>query len=65
MKKSRRRQRGRTVKRQRKSNLLNETKTEVDIEDNMVTRVLRAKMKKDGGGEPFDVLKVFPPKWWN
>jgi len=43
-------------------NLLREAAMAIRDEDNMLARVLRARLQKDGN--QFQSLKVFPPKWW-
>lgn len=43
-------------------NLLREAAMAIRDEDNMLPRVLRARLEKDG--DQFQSLKVFPPKWW-
>jgi hypothetical protein len=46
-------------------NLLREAAMTIRDEDNMLSRVLRVRLEKDGNGEEFQSLKVFPPKWWS
>jgi hypothetical protein len=44
-------------------NPLREAAMAIRDEDNMLARVLKVKLEKDGGGR-FKSLQVFPPKWW-
>jgi hypothetical protein len=45
-------------------NLLREVAMTIRDEDNMLSRVLKVKLKNDGSEDRFESLKVFPPKWW-